>query len=363
MRYFFGQVGNINSADVEYNPYTYLNESGAEEFLYKLINSPEKYSNYENIDFINGFLKTEIIKNIDGCLYLNIPTLFVKDKEKIISVSQKYAEKLYDSVLTQSNKIEKLCGQYKFNKNISDKYMFIVICCICLDWQALELLEKWEFLSYRVTKPGKNNEYTLTGHAYMSNNESDPVIEPYYANSSSAQIYDYILSSFGSGNNSIIRQCFPDILWKNQGENIPEYYKNYLSGDINKNINFAKQFAAEITMQESKFDLLYEQSGCKKNGVLSIPVFTQQDSSITDTIKEIIEKVLFEWISNYISEVECDLFDITPLKNNFAFADVFNYIWHNIFGICNGMLCKNGIVFNPKDNELFNDYLPFIIYK
>ena len=75
MRYFFGQVGNINSNDIEHNPYNYLRKSGAEEFLCKLIDCPEKYSNYEKNDFIHGFLKTEIIKNIDGYLYLNIPTL------------------------------------------------------------------------------------------------------------------------------------------------------------------------------------------------------------------------------------------------------------------------------------------------
>ena len=92
-------------------------------------------------------------------------------------------------------------------------------------------------------------------------------------------------------------------------------------------------------------------------------MFIQQDNNIIDAIKEIIAKILFEWINNYFSEIERDLADITPLKNKFAFVDVFNYIWHTIFGICNGMLCKNGIVFNPKNKELFNDYLPFIIYK
>lgn len=361
MRYFFGQTGNINTNDVEYNPYIYLREDGAEEFLCKLSQSSLQYADYKN-NFIDGFLKTEIIKNINGYLHLNIPTLLIEDKTKIISVSEKYAKKLYDSIVSESLKIKEICRKYEFNHNLNEKYMLVVICCICLDWYALELFEEKGFLIWKRKMPGSNNEYTLTGHAYMNDNESEPYIEPYYANSSYSQIYSYILASFGSSNNTIIRQCFPEIL-SLPHENLWECYKEYLSDDFNKNIDFAKCFAAEMTLAESELNILYEKSGYKRKCEILIPVFTKQDDVITNTIQEIMKKILLDWITDYYSAIESELSNVTPIKNKIPFIDIFNYIWHNIFGICNGMLCENDIVFNPRDKKPFDDYLPFVIYK
>lgn len=52
-------------------------------------------------------------------------------------------------------------------------------------------------------------------------------------------------------------------------------------------------------------------------------------------------------VKNSYNELEPDLGDITPFRNNISMMEVFGEVWHWIFGQTNRLLVDRGIIYDP----------------
>lgn len=247
---------------------------------------------------------------------------------------------------------------------------------MALDIGCLEELEKQGFLVCAKKQPD-NRQYAIFGR------ELGIDMDKTYQCGHFADAEKYEFVSFGAmpdiSKNSDLRVCFPDIikntrlLLSDLDKDIFDIYSKiiYVSykdlflkcGKIMETITSGDRLSKT---EESGFllELLENLGYIKKADGIYTPIvptlfLENREGDAINKIINIVTSISVEFIKKNHKEIMYSISATTPVLNNISKDEVFNQVWHEIFGYCNIFLAEKGFIYNPRKDG--SEYLPFLL--
>jgi hypothetical protein len=371
-------VGDSGSWD-EYNPFFVASKPLVPRLLYFL--NHEKLSIDELTKRLRAdrkrvsislqrLLRINAITEERGTYKVNFTILSEEDIVFTRKAINTTVRALATEIRRHKREIEEVMQKLSSSKQVNiGKMLFAVVGCFALDWKCLEKLGEKGFLMRRKRQPGDRN-YILYG-------VEQPLLlrrEKRYTGSHSDVVENYTFTSFGGPG---FRYAFPDAIWvtryqihklgrfKSYKQKLLELL-NVVTRGLLKDVgellfNVEKQavnlngLSRGLGFREGQTKLLVEILRDMKylrldeNGLirLNYPVFSKEDKALTDEVSEIVVKASIKILNKQYDKLKSSLRELTPIKNGVDFREVFNVIWHDIFGEVNKVLAESGFMYDP----------------
>lgn len=389
-KYSYTFKGEITNKDPRYNPIAVLEPAEVKKLLVEMAKSPmteEEVKSWlsSSQTQIDDLLRVEIIKMKDGLYSINFPFYFAKDIAIIRNVADKYGKILAENILKKKDPIYSLLDRVKPSSVGQDKLAFIILGAMALDIGALDFLSEKHYIMTDVERPGGNR------YVFSAQEVTDFSKKEMYWGCHSQGSGEFVFLTFGDHDPETERNGFPDIVWglgkKITSLDIPDLYrKEFL--DINRGFLMSMvQTAANILLNLKELpmtlDELINKAFDDKNEVkpvldllvklryvsteegkyvLTCPVLSEADREIVEEIREIVFQEILAWNEAYYETIQNELHDISPLKNNMDFRQMFWVLWHYFFGSANMHLAHSGFIYDTyKAPEGFKGYLQGVV--
>jgi hypothetical protein len=385
----YSLVGSISKATPQkLNPFFVLEKIEVQKLMLDIAEMPR------NRQFIEDSLKNSEIKLVDltnlglvkqsGGQYVIGFSLFTrKDEAKIRRVSEFYARSLAETYLSRWNDIEAILKEYQAADVDRKALAYILLGCFSLDWDGLILTAEKKYRVESREQPG-GNRYSL-----WAKEKSDLSLKEIYWGSTT-DVTDNVASTTFGDHFSLPRNAFPDLSFQLYGSlekvDVPNSLKPLLvrtgaysidriTSQVNRTmfaLREAPKTSAELSEilkldpkeTENLLSLLVELEYVKKRGEeysISIPVFTPKDAPLVQNLLKISRGIMAQWFAENYLKIKDSLKEITPLKYEIAFEDLFTEIWHYVFGFANRILVEKGVFTNPySENRKYKGFVPVI---
>ncbi|KPJ69653.1 hypothetical protein AMJ44_03085 [candidate division WOR-1 bacterium DG_54_3] len=384
-------VGSIENDDPQYNPFFVCSSKEVKLLLLEMAESPLKKEEIEarlssSEPKIEDLLRVEIIRQEGDLYYLNFPLFTEKDEALIIKAAEKYSQLLAENILKKKNQIYELLDQYQPSGIRKDKLAFIAVGCLSLDFGALELLAKNNYIIHEPEKPG-GNHYILNAEEV-----TEFSLKEMYWGGHTESIDGTMFMTFGDHDAETKRYAFPDMLWAMGSQfsfDVPEFYKKEFLILLNDQVNNMVEKIAEVLHILKRMPSIFEEIQklssldreelehfldllIKINYVtvedkvyfLAVPAFSEADQEMLKEIQEIVNEEILSWAKSYYNRIKVDLKDISAVKNRVNYKETFNMLWHYFFGHTNKFLARSGFIYDTyQAPEKQKGYLPAVMFR
>jgi hypothetical protein len=384
-------VGSIDNDDPQYDPSVICRPQEVRLLLLDMADSPMTGKDIEarlrsTETQMEDLLRIESIRKEEGLYYINFPLFTEADEAIIHKVAEKYSRLLADNLLKKKPEIYALLDQYQPANVGKDKLAFIAVGCLSLDWGALDLLSKYDYIIYAPEKAG--------GNSYVLNAEevTEFSLKEIYWGGHSTGVDGMMFMTFGDHHTDTKRNSIPDILWfieSNSVRDVPDLYQkewkallqdqlDNLMEETGRILYALKQspLSAADIQQSSEMDEQELQHILDflekihfvsvKEDVYSLDVllFTGSDQVMLSEIKEIVNREILSWVESHYKQIKLDLEDISAVRNRVDYKEVFNMMWHYFFGYTNKYLAEAGFIYDTyQAPEGRQGYLPAVMIR
>lgn len=321
----------------------------------------ERPCHLSNLDagVLSDLVRLDAVRVDNGVCRINFPCLLLADLEAIENASVDPARDLADAVLKQAHDFRLIGSRTQHSYVGTEKTLYFLLGCFGLDWFGLRLLGEQGLLSYLPQKPG--GRYVLYG---QETGARSGLAKLHSSNNST--IGDFAFTSFGNGG---VRRCFPELFWALRESGVSGF-----DDDLRQRLTQAfsladdtETWARQVTdslLGRCRIDgvaALLEHLSYTQDGRLDVPVFVEQDQDSLVAARELLRGILASWARKHYDRIRSDLVSTSPSRNGVDFAETFSLVWHSVFGIANGILAAEGLIYNPQRPESpFMGYLPAV---
>ncbi len=323
-----------------------------QDIIYKLCQKPLLIEEIPP-DILESFQKVGILRIVNNVCYLNFTCFLKKDIELLNLKSEQFGIDLGSKIIKKIGKDVKLDLLYK--EVDIQKYLFFIIGCVCLDWHGLKILEDLK-LSLKYEEKDKE----CYGNFTIFANENFPQDLKGLFWGSHYSTYDkYSFTSFGDHAN--FRNTIPDLIWSICNDNSKKIINDIAEDMIENYMTLMAEILITKNIGKPKMNTILEELKFIKDGTINIPIITYNDMKNINMLIESVDEVIYDWLNKYSTEIRNIFQDLTPIKFEVEFREVFIQIWHYIFAHANKYMCNEGFIFNPYSNDSdFNGFLPVI---
>jgi len=305
-----------------------------------------------------------LIRCADGRCWLNFGLITAADGRTIRDLSQHYATSLADALLARRATFERLFASYDVPGVDPKTVGFIALGCVALDWDGLDLTAEKGLRRTELPKPDGN-------YVPQATESSEVSAKRVYCGSRSETLGGYRVTTFGD--NAAPRRAFPDFLWHRPADMNTQLLPVLLrpaDGVDGKMVGAqlgavlpalreralsAGELAAKTALSPDDTaawvrlltELEYLTPGDAGRHRLRVPVFTQRDRPMLLAVRQLGGEILSAWLEKNNAALRRDLAQLSVLKQGVPLEEVFNYVWHEVFGLTNGRLVQAGLFADP----------------
>lgn len=360
-------TGSITNTEPKYNPYNYLEKKEIMDFIKKVCLNPVPVNEVKP-EIVEGLVLIEAVRKESEKYVLNFPCFLKEDIKILLDVSEKYTQSLSNMIIENKNFFMNTIKEFKYKNIDIEKYLFFIIGCASLDWIGGVVLERTERIV--VKKRVGDNKYTLFG-----NEKSNESMKELYWGSHNFYTEKYVLTTFGDHDKP--RHSFPDIFFWLFSFNMEKlkklnYYNEFSSSYdyaikdwgnslVNSLINYVSNDKKIINEKnKSNIDLL-KKLNYIKDEKLNIPILDVQDTEILKIIINKMVVIINSWLDSFYLEIKKELQNITPIKYNVDYKEVFMQVWHYLFAVTNKNLARKEFFFDPYNKKSdWQGFMPII---
>jgi len=316
----------------------------------------------------------DFVRQVEGYYVLNFCLLYEEDLDPLTVFIGHLSRNLYDRLAGKKAHIHDLVGRFQAASSFSpEEILYHILGSYIFDGLALDHLAKEGLI--RVSKAQRDNrDYMLFG--FETSEKMESYSNKLLCSCNTYRTEDVDFTSFGDGAGSrndfyrFYRQVDASIM-KGPGLMTTKTAYNNLLGDMRQKTG---QACGRLILKL----LRNPQSTCKEDtlvvdflkalnyldgqGQIQVPVFYPEDQ---DFIKELHDLVMGEVtpIFRECLETMADALPITPFKHGLDKEEVFNEVWHQIFGNINEICLQEGFFAQPFESDLEGRYLKAIFVK
>ena len=289
-------------------------------------------------------MKLQLIRR-DGDRYLlGLPVYSAGDLRRVREVTGRYAASLADALLARKTEIEAIlpscCAPGVDRREVA----FIVLGCVSLDWDGLELAAK---KGYRTMKKRPDGRYGA-----WAQEKSDVTADRIYWSSGTPSYGEALLVSFGDGHARYLSGLRnPPSPLKAPGAF--QYAAKCLIAlrDGDRSLDELRS-ALRITPEEARslaellvdLEFVTQQDGRYH---AHIPVFSRTDRKAIQQLRRIGNEVMAQWLADNYEKLKSDLSFTAPAHQGVPYTEEFNAVWHYVFGLANRQLVEAGLFADP----------------
>lgn len=320
------------------------------------------------------------LREENGQYVIDFTFLTADDQRLVRDVSHRYGQSLAEAHLQRWPEIEETLSVYQMEHVDQRAVAFVLLGCFSLDWAGLRLTSE---LGYRGAREGwkyylwaveKRDEFSVKG---------------FYWGGHSEYTEHLALTSFGD-HFALPRYALPDLFWRMQGSlrhvAAPEEVRSLLRQVGSRQLDPLYEQVMDMMMAlrsgEKTTEQLGEVAGTDTRQTQDllrlleeleyvrrvdgryaaiVPVFAEADRPMVLELLRIGREVMEPWLHENYERIQADLGAITPLKYGVPYVEVFNQIWHYIFGYANQILIEEGKFYDPYGGaRKFEGFLPMV---
>jgi hypothetical protein len=289
-------------------------------------------------------VKLQLVRR-DGDRYLlGFPVYSAADLRRIREVTQRYAASLADALLARKAEIEAVLPSCTAPGVDRREVAFIVLGCVSLDWDGLELAAK---KGYRTMKKRPDGRYGA-----WAQEKSDVTADRIYWSSGTPSYGDALLVSFGDGHAQYLSGLYnpPAPL---RSPNASQYATKCLlalrDGDrsldeLRSTLRITPEEAQSLTKLLVDLEFVTQQNGRYQ---AHIPVLARTDKKAVQQLRRIGNEVMAKWLADNYDKLKSDLSFTAPAHQGVPYTEEFNAVWHYVFGLANRQLVETGLFADP----------------
>lgn len=349
-------TGSVDSNSPAENPTVAMEHIEVQRLLLAIADSPRDQAYVEKSLAGSGVTLDDMVANgalrlQDGRYWLNFSLLTKADQETIRQMSNKYSRSLADAVLEDRSSLGKLLVAYDL-KGVDQKTLaFVVVGCFALDWDGLELTTE---KGYRAKVPKrKAGEFF-----FMAEEKGGLTLKQIYWGSNNLGISKTVFTTFGDHFSKRVGLGYAR-------RNGPASIRELTEDDFAR-----KVVAVMVALREGpqSLETLAKAAGltpAQTSNLLSsmqmvgwvvisgeearavVPVLTERDRPIVSGARKLVRKRMEDWLSKNYEPVKTSMQPLTPVRQGVPYPQVFDQVWHYLFGIANQKLVESGFFVDP----------------
>lgn len=312
-------------------------------------------------------------------------TFLTADDQRLMrDVSHRYGRSLAEAHLQRWPEIEETLSAYQMEHVNQRAVAFVLLGCFSLDWAGLRLTSE---LGYRGAREGW--QYYL----WALEKRDEFSVKGFYWGGHSEYTEDLALTTFGD-HFALPRYGLPDLFWRMPGAlrfvPAPPEVKSLLARIGNRQLDPLYEQVMHMMLALRSGEKTAEQLGeaagtgsAQTEDLLRlleeleyarrvdddrfatiIPVFATEDRPMILELLRIGREVMTPWLHENYERIQADLGTITPLKYGVPYKEVFNQIWHYIFGYANQTLVQEGKFYDPYGGtRKYEGFIPVVWHR
>jgi hypothetical protein len=384
-----GITGSVpaNTPDTQ-SPGLVLSLKRVQELLLEVAESPRDRSHVEAALAGTEITPADLVamhslREENGEYVIDFTFLTADDQRLVRDVSHRYGRSLAEAHLQRWPEIEETLSVYHMEHVDQRAVAFVLLGCFSLDWAGLRLTSE---LGYRGAREGW--QYYL----WAVEKRDEFSVKGFYWGGHSEYTEDLALTSFGD-HFALPRYGLPDLLWRMQGSlrhvAAPEEVRSLLRQIGSRQLDPLYEQVMDMMMAlrsaEKTAEQLGEVAGTDTGQTQDllrlleeleyirqvdgryaaiVPVFAEADRPMVLELLRIGREVMEPWLHENYERIQADLGAITPLKYGVPYIEVFNQIWHYIFGYANQILIEEDKFFDPYGGtRKFEGFVPVVWHR
>lgn len=275
------------------------------------------------------------------------PVYPAADVHRIREVTERYATSLGGALLARRTEIEAVlpscCAPGVDRRDAA----FIVLGCVSLDWDGLELAAK---KGYRTMKKRPDGRYGA-----WAQEASDLTNDRIYWSSGTPSYGAALLVSFGDGHArylSGLRNPPSPLKAPKVSQDATKCLLALREGDrsldeLRSALGVAPEEAQSLAGLLVSLEFVTQQDGRYQ---AHIPVFARRDKKAVQQLRRIGNEVMTRWLADNYEKLRSDLSFTAPAHAGVPYPEEFNAIWHYVFGLANRQLVEAGLFGDPDSS-------------
>jgi len=384
-----GITGSIpGNTPLTQNPGHVLNLRQVQELLLELAASPRDRSYIEaalaGSDITPADLEAmHALRAENGEYVIDFTFLTADDQRLVRDVSHRYGRSLAEAHLRRWPEIEETLSAYQMEHVNQRAVVFVLLGCFALDWGGLRLTSE---LGYR----GSREDWPYLLWALEKRDEFS--VKGFYWGGHSEYTENLALTTFGD-HFALPRYGLPDLFWRMPGGlrsvPAPPEVKSLLARIGNRQLDPLNEQVTDMVVALRSGEKTAEQLGeaagtgsAQTEDLLRlleeleyvrrvdghyaaiIPVFGAEDRPMILGLLRISREVTTPWLHENYERIQADLGTITPLECGVPYNEVFNQIWHYIFGYANQTLVAEGKFYDPYGGtRKYEGFIPVVWHR
>jgi hypothetical protein len=328
---------------------TATGKAGVQRLLLDLTSAPRQAAQVDLVLQGTGLSRADLVKlrllrRQEDRYVPDIPVYTSADLRRIRAVTKGYGESLASAFLARRSEIEGLLGLCAVAGVDPQASAFIVLGCVSMDWDGLELAAK---KGYRTTQKRPDGRYGA-----WAEEKSDLTLDRLYWSSGTPGYGDALFVSFGDGHASFLpglRHPLKPLDASRVFQQAGRFLLALRDGDRSLD---ELGSALKITPQEAQSLaglLVNLEFATQQNGRYQahIPVFSRRDRKRVQQLRRIGQDVMQGWLAGNYEKLKADLSFTAPGRWGVPYTEEFNAIWHYVFGFANQRLVEAGLFADP----------------
>lgn len=355
--FLFENFDPAQESNNTWNPRNFMNAS-ADEILTWVAEASKQYRTYRiacerfSKDAINKLINGGALRVENDVLFFDTPIFFDEDTDSIASFFSNAAS-AFTRMIFQREKELYIEAEALKNGFLPQINLYHIICGMCFDGYFLDKLSETGALA--------NERMHPSGLDYLSVIYEKSAKLDHFSNAllcSYNRVFNDVcaLQSFGDGDGNRL-DCYRYFRMREKNaltDSFAEIHKvtaNLTEYDLlsaMRNILLGSAVAPELIISLEIFGYL-------KSGRVCVPVFEKKHSNTIQRIESILEDVLLQPISEWLSNLNS--LKIIAMAHGVHQKEIANECWHILFGSINEMLVQSGFVTAPLYHKGEGRYL------
>lgn len=279
-----------------------------------------------------------------------------RDVRQVRAAAEASARRLADSLLSRRTEIEAALERYSVPGVDRKDVAFVVLGCFSLDWDGLNLTKSGGYRSEKgVARP--DGRYIPWAEERLN--------EPYrsFSQSHSNVRGDAGAVYFSDGH-------APDAFLMSAGQSRAAALRTMLLAMRDGTSNLAALGRAAGIAPSDAEPMLAELAKrrfvriSEMGHAVNFPVLSKQDGQMVATLRKIGRESITSWLASDYKRIESELAGIAPVRAGVPFTEVFNLVWHHVFGRANAMLIEAGLFADPyAEGRYWPRYTPAVYWR
>ena len=308
-------------------------------------------------------------KEADGYV-LDFCLLTAEDVMRVSEKAESFGSDLAAAILEQKDKLDPLLGSMTPPGVEVEATAFIVMGCFMLDWYG------GRFATDRGYADAARSHGNGGRYALWALERPGLDLKGLYWGSHNDYRDHHVLTSFGD-HHALPRTAFPDLLRRLRSAvrrvetdpAVQPLLADLAASELDKLADDVGAILLALRHKSKPTEELASSSGLETDRLVRlldllerlgyieigesmevrarIPILTAEDARALRSIRDLMAGILETWLKENYETLRESLEDITPLRFDVPFNEVFTQVWHEIFGAVNKALVAEGWYADP----------------